>query len=218
MSTSGQFNEGTLNKKPLTVAVFSGSRTGIDPADKEDAIYVGKALGMNGICLAYGGGNSGNMGFSSAACLEAGGLVRGFNLSCFAEAYYYPQKSYEVVCRSIAIRKEEMLALADAYIALGGGLGSLDEIVDAANEQCLAGYMTPPVAKKPIILINRGGLYDDLPKLFEAQIRRGYTSKNVPGLITYVSDGQGAIRELAKHFGMNMRLLPEFTVQRRAPR
>jgi len=206
MSASEDFQKASPEKKIPTVTIFAGSRTGVDPADQLDATYVGAALGLNGILLAYGGGDFGNMGHSSRACLEAGGQVKGYNLSCFTEAHDYPQKSYELICRSIAIRKEEMLAVADAYIALAGGLGTIDEVVDAMDEQYLGHLMTPPVPRKPIILINRGGLYDLLPAMLQQQVKRGYTKPEVINLLTLVPDGPAAIQEIARHYERKLRL------------
>lgn len=181
-----------------TVAVFAASSTMFDNGHVIDAVIVGRALAEKNYKFIYGGGSRGLMGISSQAALEAGGEICGYMMACFAEKGEYPQKKFEAMCVTIAERKQKMLLAADAYIALGGGLGTLDEIVEAGIEQYMGGFVTPPLPRKPIILVNRNGIYDPLMALLDKMIEQGSAKPEVRNFFYLARNGEDAINTLEK--------------------
>jgi uncharacterized protein (TIGR00730 family) len=167
-----------------------------DPGYKEDAEYVGSALAKLNHTIIYGGGSRGLMGVVTKAALDLGGNIKGFMMECFNQAKHYPQKDFEYLCLTIAERKQKMLLESDAYIALGGGFGTLDEILEAGIEQYMGGYMNPPTKLKPIILINRNELYSPLLDQLDKFIKEGSVKPEVKNLFHVVKDGKQAIELL----------------------
>ncbi len=199
-----EFNNANDNKgsaKPAAksgygVAVFAASSMMNDPGYAADAAYVGKALGEKGHKLIYGGGSRGLMGVVSESAMKAGGEIAGYMMECFNESVQYPQKDFETYCHTLADRKQDMLLAADAYIALGGGFGTLDEILEAGIEQYMGGYMDPPVPMKPIILINRNGIYEPFMAQLDKFVQEGSAKPAVRDFFVLVKDGKEAIDTL----------------------
>ena len=134
---------------------------------------LGRQLAESGATLVYGGSNLGLMGVVSGAALEAGGHVVGVIPTLFSEDIILSQNVTELVrVGTMAERKERILAMCDAFIALPGGIGTIDEVseVMVMNQLQIAdgkrvldgGYKT-----KPMILLNLDGYYDP----FLAQMR-----------------------------------------------
>ncbi len=191
---SGDLNKGGR----FAVAVFAASSPMFDTGFADDAKIVGRTIGEKGYHFIYGGGTYGLMGISSKAALDAGGTITGYMMSCFDEDHHYPQKEFEVLCLTLAERKQKMLLDADAYIALGGGFGTLDELVEAGVEQYMGGYADPPVPQKPIILINRNGIYDPFKAQLEKFIEQGSAKPALMDFFTFVKDGEEAMQVLEK--------------------
>src|SRR6202166_3224495 len=114
--------------KVSSVCVFCGSSFGHDRRHRDDAVRLGQALAEHGLTLIYGGGGIGLMGALAQASLAAGGEVIGILPSFLARQ----EKGLKALTRleivdSMHARKERMFALADAFLVLPGGLGTLDE-------------------------------------------------------------------------------------------
>lgn len=145
-----------MEEKQLTmyIAVFCGSSRPRNEEYVAAARELGRRIAEAGHTLVYGGSNLGLMGVVSGAALEAGGRVVGIIPTTFSEAIITSQPVSELVrVRSMAERKERIMALCDAFIALPGGIGTIDEVseVMVANQ---LGHMN-----KPMVLLNCGGFY-----------------------------------------------------------
>lgn len=184
------------DNKPYTVTIFCASSMGTNPGFAEDARNVGIALAKNKWRLVYGGGDFGLMGIVSQAALNQGGEIKGILPPLFDQASDYPQKQFETHSADIFERKKMMLEEADAYIVLAGGFGTLDELAEAGCEQYLASYKTPPEPAKPIIIINRGGLYDSYITQLKAMVGAGLAHEKIMDMFTFVKDGKEAIKAL----------------------
>ena len=160
----------------MHIAVFCGSSL---PHNKEiagAADALGRRIAQEGHTLVYGGSNLGLMGVVSGAALEAGGRVVGVIPTLFSEEIINSQRVTELVrVRSMAERKEYLIAHSDAFVALPGGIGTIDEIAEvmAANQlqivdgkRVLDGSFRP----QPMILLNIDGYFDP----FLAQIQRAH--------------------------------------------
>jgi uncharacterized protein (TIGR00730 family) len=144
------------------ICVYCGSGPGTDPAFVEAARAFGKILAKNGIGLIYGGGAIGIMGELSRAVLDNGGEATGI-IPEFLVAREHAKDSANglIVTRDMHERKRKMFELADAFVALPGGVGTLEEIVEQMTWAQLGRH------KKPILLANIAGFWEPLCTLLE---------------------------------------------------
>lgn len=152
-----------------SVAVFCGSRHGTDPAFAGAARALGAGLAARGIRLVYGGGGVGLMGVVAKAAIEAGGAVTGVipEFLTLVERPY-PKLAELEITTSMHTRKTRMFELADAFLTLPGGLGTLDETVEVLTWRQLR------LHAKPIIILDIGGWARPLVALVEAMIGQGF--------------------------------------------
>ena len=150
----------------MHIAVFCGSSLPHNKEIVEAAAALGRRIAQEGHTLVYGGSNLGLMGVVSSAALEAGGHVVGVIPTLFSEDIILSQPVTELVrVRSMAERKERILEMCDAFIALPGGIGTIDEVseVMVANQlQIVRGkrVLDGSHRTKPMILLNMNGYYD----------------------------------------------------------
>lgn len=138
-----------------TVCVFCGANTGAKPAFVEAARAVGAQLARSGIGVVYGGGGLGLMGAVARGALDAGGEVTGVIPESLLRFEPPPGFLTELrIVRTMHERKAMMVELADAFVALPGGLGTLDEISEVLTWGQLG------LHAKPCGLLNLDGYYD----------------------------------------------------------
>jgi uncharacterized protein (TIGR00730 family) len=172
------------------IAVFCGSRLGADPAYAAAAETLGRSLAEAGIRLVYGGGRIGLMGRIADACLAAGGVVTGVIPTFLARwevAHTGAQQMIEV--DSMHTRKARMAELADAFVMLPGGLGTLDETIEIVTWRQLR------LHDKPIVLCDVAGSAAPLIAAIDAAIRAGFAEPSVRDLYA-VADGAEAVLPL----------------------
>jgi uncharacterized protein (TIGR00730 family) len=160
-----------MPKHIRSVAVFCGTRAGADPAHAAAARQLGTALARAGITLVYGGGGIGLMGQVAEAALAGGGRVQGVipEFLTHMERPYAALTELEVTS-SMHTRKTRMFELADAFITLSGGLGTLDETVEIITWRQLG------LHEKPIILLDVAGWAQPFLALIEALIEGGFVA------------------------------------------
>jgi len=140
-----------------TVCVYCGSGPGTNPRFVEAAIAFGKTLAENGIRLVYGGGSIGLMGAVAKAVLDHGGAVTGIIpefLTVRENALKHVQKL--IVTPDMHERKRLMFEHSDAFVALPGGIGTLEELVEQLTWQQLGRHT------KPVLLANIDGFWEPL--------------------------------------------------------
>ena len=139
------------------LCVYCGSNTGTDPAFVKTAQDFGRILAQNGIHLVYGGGSIGLMGAIASSVIEHGGHVTGV-IPEFLTVAERPQRLAQelIVTRDMHERKRTMFERADAFVALPGGLGTLEELVEQMTWAQLGRH------KKPILVANVNGFWDPL--------------------------------------------------------
>ena len=141
-------------KTPLSICVYCGSGFGTDPAFRLAAETFGTAMGRAGIRLVYGGGAVGLMGTVAAATLAAGGEVLGVIPQFLRDREVMnPDVTELIVTEDMHERKRRMFEAADAFVALPGGIGTLEEIVEQLTWAQLGRH------SKPIILADIGGFW-----------------------------------------------------------
>ena len=145
-----------------TVCVYCGSGTGTDPSFAEAARRLGKILAENRVGLVYGGGSLGLMGTLAASVLDHGGRVTGVIPEFLTGREHVMARAQEiVVTRDMHERKRVMFERADAFVALPGGIGTLEELVEMITWAQLGRH------RKPIAIANIGRFWDPLLALFD---------------------------------------------------
>ena len=143
-----------------TVCVYCGSGPGNNPHFIEAAQAFGKALAENGVGLVYGGGSIGLMGAVAAATLEHGGQVTGIIPDFLVKREHAMTGAQEmIVTHDMHERKRLMFERSDAFVALPGGIGTLEELVEQLTWQQLGRH------HKPILLANIDGFWEPLLSL-----------------------------------------------------
>jgi hypothetical protein len=139
------------------ICVYCGSSPGTDPAFAEAARGFGKILAENGVRLVYGGGSIGLMGAVAGSAIEHGGAATGI-IPEFLTAKERPRRlaQEQIVTRDMHERKRIMFDRADAFVALPGGIGTLEELIEQMTWAQLGRH------KKPILVANINGFWDPL--------------------------------------------------------
>ncbi|CAI8921736.1 MULTISPECIES: TIGR00730 family Rossman fold protein [Pseudomonas] len=152
-----------------SVCVFCGASTGVNPAYREAAIALGQAIAERGLTLVYGGGAVGLMGIVADAAMAAGGEVIGIIPEALknAEIGHTGLTRLEVV-DGMHARKARMAELSDAFVALPGGLGTLEELFEVWTWGQL-GYHA-----KPLGLLDVNGFYSKLGSFLDHVVEEGF--------------------------------------------
>lgn len=141
----------------MKIAVFCGSSTGNNPTYRDEAKKLGEFFGNNGIDLVYGGGKVGLMGTIANAVLATGGKVIGVIPEYLKEKEIAHSGLTELfVVADMHKRKAKMASMADAFVALPGGAGTLEEIFEAWTWAQLGHH------SKPCAFYNTNGYYQHL--------------------------------------------------------
>nr|WP_255639675.1 TIGR00730 family Rossman fold protein [Aquibacillus saliphilus] len=153
------------------MCIFAGSNLGKNPEYHEKAQMLGTLIASNGYRLIYGGSKVGLMGSVANAVLNEGGQVVGvMPKGLFTGETVHTGLSQLIEVDSMHERKAKMSEMADGYIALPGGLGTLEELLEVL---CWAQI---GIHKKPIGLLNSNDYYDPLVQLVKYSIDEGFSS------------------------------------------
>jgi uncharacterized protein (TIGR00730 family) len=144
------------------ICVYCGSGAGTDPAFVEAATAFGTAMAKSGIGLVYGGGGDGMMGAVARAVLDNGGVVTGIIPEFLTRREHALIGAQEmIVTADMHERKRKMFDMADAFVAMPGGIGTLEELVEQLTWAQLGRH------KKPILIANIKGFWQPLRALLE---------------------------------------------------
>lgn len=145
-----------------SVCVYCGSGEGKNPAYAQAARVVGRALAAAGLRLVYGGGNLGLMGIVARTVIDEGGTVIGIIPQFLTEREHMLHDVHElIVTDNMHQRKMMMFDRADAFVALPGGVGTLEELIEMMTWYQLGQH------SKPIVLANINGFWAPLLSLLE---------------------------------------------------
>ena len=151
------------------ICVFCGSSMGFDKRYAEAAARLGDVLADNGCTLYYGGGSVGLMNIIANKMLERGCEVVGVMPDILlAHEIGHPTITKMIPTKTMAERKEILISESDAFIAMPGGFGTLDEF----SEVVVADQLR--LIEKPIALYNTLGYYDDLVRWIDRGIKDGF--------------------------------------------
>jgi len=159
----------TKNGDIKNYCVFCSASETVDAEYMAVAEQLGEHIARQQGTLVYGGGHVGLMGVLARAARQVGGSVVGVSIDAFETmGLSHAAVTELVVTRTMAERKQVMIDRADAFIALPGGLGTLDELTEVLTLKQLDFH------RKPVVIINTQGVYDPLLTLFEQMIARKF--------------------------------------------
>src|SRR5215217_8793363 len=151
------------------VCVYAGSNAGADPAYREAAAALAGVLAGHGIGLVYGGGKVGLMGVLADTMLARGGEAIGVIPQALVDREVGHGGLTELrIVGSMHERKAQMAELADAFIALPGGIGTLEELIEVYTWSQLG------LHRKPMGVLNVGGYYDPLARMLDHAVAEGF--------------------------------------------
>jgi len=155
----------------LSICVYCGSRHGVQPQYADMAAQLGRLIGERGWRLVYGGGKVGLMGVVADAVLAAGGQAIGVIPDSLRRREVGHEGLTELhVVQTMHQRKQMMAERADAFVALPGGIGTLEELFEAWTWRQL-GYHDQPIG-----LLNVAGYYDPLLAFMRRTVTEGFLS------------------------------------------
>jgi uncharacterized protein (TIGR00730 family) len=162
----------------MNACVFCGSRSGLNPVYAETARRLGALLADSSIKLVYGGGKIGLMGILADSVMQAGGEVIGVIPSFLQqkEVGHHGITKLEVV-ESMHQRKQRMADLADVFVAIPGGWGTLEELLEILTWKQL-GLIT-----QPVVLLNTNLFFDPLLQQMRLMVREGFLQAGYLGLL-----------------------------------
>ena len=190
-----------------SICVYCGSSPGNDPVFVETAQKLGQILAQNGITLVYGGGSRGLMGALALSVHENGGRVIGI-IPEFLKARERMFSGAEeiVVTRDMHERKRMMFERADAFVALPGGIGTLEELVEQLTWSQLGRH------RKPILVANINGFWEPLVELLEHMKRSGFIHSDLVldyAVVDRIEDVVPAIKSAAARVTGPIEPVPE---------
>jgi len=177
-----------------SICIYCGSADGISPEFVRLARSTGSILARAGLVLIYGGGRTGLMGALADAALEAGGQVVGvITESMNTAALAHPALTRLEVTATIHQRKARMYELADGYIALPGGFGTLDELFETLTWGQIGEHA------KPVGLLNVNGYYDPLLKMLDRAVAEKFLFPEHRRTLLCDSDPQRLLEAMQNH-------------------
>lgn len=176
----------TVSQNQLkSVCVYCGSSFGSDDSHEASATRLGQLIADSGLRLVYGGGSVGLMGTVANAALESGGKVTGI-IPHFLEKREVMLSTLDdlIITKDMHERKQLMFQKSDAFIALPGGIGTLEEAVEMMTWAQLGQH------RKPVALANINGFWSPLLELFDHMRAQGYIRPDteVPYLVAKTVD------------------------------
>lgn len=175
-----------------SICVFCGSSAGRNSNYKGAAVELGRLLAQKDLQLVYGGGNIGLMGEIAQSVIKSGGKAIGVIPRFLVEKELVYDKLTEIrVVESMHERKAIMADLADAFIAMPGGFGTLEETVEVLTWAQLG------LHEKPIGLLNIDGYYSHLNKFFDHMIAEGFLMREYKDMLLVRDDPDGLLDSLS---------------------
>lgn len=175
---------------PRAICVFCSSSDAVASEYKDLARELGAAIGQRGDTLVYGGCNIGLMGLLARSVHEHGGHVVGIIPRKLMEiGLAYAKVDEQIITDDLRDRKALMDERADSFVALPGGLGTVEEVIEVINLKQLRYH------RRPIVFLNSGGFYDRLFHFFEQTFDENFVNPGVRRLYHTV----GGVEELLKY-------------------
>lgn len=179
----------SVSSRKKWVCVFCASAEGASPQYLQAAYDLGRRIAQHGYGLVYGGATVGAMGAVAGAALAADGVVMGVIPEVIREREIDHKGLTELhVVGTMHERKAMLAARADAFVALPGGYGTMDEFIEVVTWAQLR------IHAKPCVLVNLGGFYDGLLAFLDHTVREGFIQPENRGLVQVARDPEDALR------------------------
>ena len=186
-------------KPPFSLCVYCGSRSGRSDVYVEAARAVGRWIGQHSGELVYGGGSNGLMGIIAQETLTTGGTVIGIiPRALFEREWANPACTELHVVDTMHERKHQMAERADAFIALAGGIGTLEEIFEAWTWRQL-GYHN-----KPVGMLNTAGFYDGMLRFLRTSVEQGFLGNEILDMLNVGDQPEPLLRNLIQAAGFGV--------------
>jgi len=180
-----------MTSKQFSVCLFCGSRSGNDTSFIHSAQVLGRELARREYRLVYGAGDRGLMGEAARSMQQAGGAVTGFIPQHLVELEVgKTDLDKYVVTTDMHERKKLMFENSDAIVALPGGPGTLDELIEVLTWRQLG------LHSKPIVVVNVNGYWDPLRALLTSVVDHGFADSSIVDFIAFVSGAADAVDHL----------------------
>jgi len=188
---SDRCSDGVGDRLPGAVCVYCASSTRADPAYRDLAAELGARLAAAGRTLIYGGSRQGSMGALADGALNAGGVVVGV-MPGFLQALEiaHDRLSELHIVGDLRERKQWMLCRASAVVALPGGTGTFEELLEALTLKRLGIFLGP------IVICNQRGYYDPLLTLLESAVTERFMSEQHRAMWQVVDGAAAAVRAI----------------------
>ncbi|MQA22016.1 LOG family protein [Rugamonas rivuli] len=173
------------------ICVYCGANAGVSPVYAEAARALGRALVESNLSLVYGGGNVGLMGTIADEVLRLGGDVTGVIPTALVEREVgHTGLTRQFIVKDMHERKAMMASLADGFIAMPGGMGTLEELFEMLTWSQLG------IHAKPIGLLNVDGFYDGLNGFIQHASAQGFIRPQHAALMMSASEPQALLQLL----------------------
>jgi hypothetical protein len=196
VSTDPVIDPATAGRKVLpedSICLYCGSSRGHDPRHAAEAEAIGAGIAERGWRLVYGAGDLGLMGIAARAAQARGGRVLGVIPRHLLELEVAKSDlDTLVLTETMHERKKLMLGNAAAVVALAGGIGTLDELIEVLTWRQLG------LHAKPVLLVNAGGYWDPLLALFDHMEASGYLGGSYREGLTVVASAAEALDTLSR--------------------
>jgi uncharacterized protein (TIGR00730 family) len=178
------------SKKPhRRVAVYCGSANGTNPAFVAEARALGAAIAAAGLGMVYGGASAGLMGAVADAAMAGGADVIGVLPAVLTrKEIAHPSLTHLELVETMHERKARQVELADAFLVLPGGYGTMDEMVEVVT------WAQIGLHTKPCILINTIGYWDGLLKFFDSAVTAGFVKPQNRKLVRVAANAAEAVK------------------------
>tara|TARA_B100001778_G_scaffold86147_1_gene69956 strand:+ start:319 stop:894 length:576 start_codon:yes stop_codon:yes gene_type:complete len=179
------------------ICVFCASKDGNNETLRVLAQELGEKIARNGLGLVYGGAQIGLMGLVADATLASAGEVIGVIPETLADREVaHPDITSLIVTRDMHERKKKMYELADGFIALPGGMGTLEEIFEAATWTKLGMHLNSRY--KPVVLLDDGKFWKGMTEFLDLQVSEGFVSQDSRDIVASASSVDEAIQLVVK--------------------
>jgi uncharacterized protein (TIGR00730 family) len=185
-----------MNKKSQAICVFCGSSFGADQEYAAAAKRLGRLIAKRGYSLVFGGGGPGLMGVVARAVREGGAPVLGVLPDFLRWVEIPPEWEQDIeITPDLQLRKTRMMELADAFVVLPGGAGTMDEFFEVLTSAQLQ------VLRKPIVLVDTKGYFAPLEALLRHLVKEGFARPAMLDLFATVDTPEAAIEFIEKKLG-----------------
>jgi uncharacterized protein (TIGR00730 family) len=173
------------------ICVYCGSSAGHDPVYKAAAVELGKLLVARGVSLVYGGGSVGLMGVLADTMMAVGGEVIGIIPDHLIKMEVgHRELTSLIAVDSMHARKHQMAEMSDGFIALAGGIGTAEELLEVFT------WLQLGIHAKPVGLLNTNGYYDHLLRFLEHMEETGFLKAAHRKMLLVDTDISGLLEKI----------------------